>query len=278
MLLIQERPSQPRISPLSQTYISQSPRLITIPFLVTCHTSLKVAATPIEDLTAREKNSSNALGPRNPDIIPHHLDYAPDFSKDAFIPWPTDTNPDGSNISTENWRGTKIFGWDGCNVKQQKILVETFQHFHKLANQEALWKDIDWNAPAARDIWGHATDDRKAVLDSVKLQIKQIFESVQQVYDRNWWAPPYTPILEPPSPPPGSNAPAPAPPPPKTGPPSPPGSVSKPNLHGPGCDDCLGNIGSSDCKAKDLQCLIGQCKNDKSCQECKIDCAGVGQE
>lgn len=45
-----------------------------------------------------------------PSTIPHPPDCAPDFSKDLFPPFPNVHNPDRSNISTEKWRGTYLFG------------------------------------------------------------------------------------------------------------------------------------------------------------------------
>ncbi|KAL8637973.1 MAG: hypothetical protein Q9228_004832, partial [Teloschistes exilis] len=169
-----------------------------LPWILLRHTCRTVLSTHVESTTLLYTDTPSAPRRRDSDIIPHPLDYAPDFSKDLFPPWPPVTNPDGPNISTENWRGTKIFGWKGCELDDQKILVETFADFHKLASQEALWKNIDWDSAAAKDIWGHATDEKKMLLDNIKPQIKQVFEAVQQIYDKNWWVPPYTPIFEPP--------------------------------------------------------------------------------
>lgn len=146
-------------------------------------------ATPVK------RDIPDALRPRQSEATPHPLDYAPDFSHDPYPPYPNVYNNDGSNITTENWRGTKLFGWKGCDPEEQKIIVETMQHFHKLADQKALWDNIDWDSPAAKEIWGHGAGD-KAVFDNVKLQIKRIYEAAQQVYDKNWWVPPY--IYDPP--------------------------------------------------------------------------------
>ena len=51
-------------------------------------------------------------------------------------------NADASNVSVENWRGTKLFGWKGCDKYERRIIIETMKDFHTLANQEALWKEI----------------------------------------------------------------------------------------------------------------------------------------
>ena len=129
--------------------------------------NLPVNASPIQ------QDLPDALKPRQSEAKPHPLDYGPDFSKDPFPPYPDVMNPDGSNITVENWRGVRLFGWKGCDSGAQSIIVETMKHFHTLADQKALWKDIDWDPPAARDIWGHSDDPRKAVLDNIKPQIKR---------------------------------------------------------------------------------------------------------
>lgn len=151
---------------------------------------VRVDAVPVEG------SEPTPLRYRDAEATPNPLDYAPDFSKDPYPPYPPVKNDDGSEISIENWRGTKLFGWKGCEPEEQKIIVETFQHFHKLADNKALYDSIDWVSQAAKEIWGHSTDDRKAVQDDRKKQIKQIFEAAQQVYGKNWWVPPY--IYDPP--------------------------------------------------------------------------------
>ena len=42
----------------------------------------------------------------------------------------------------------------------------------ELACCEGLYKNIDWDSRAAREIWGHGTDN-KAIPDDVKDQIKR---------------------------------------------------------------------------------------------------------
>ena len=102
--------------------------------LISSSAILHVTATPLHG------ELPDALKPRQSEAKPHPLDYAPDFSKDTFPPYPDVRNPDGSNITVENWRGTRLFGWKGCDKGAQSIIVETMEHFHKLANQEALGK------------------------------------------------------------------------------------------------------------------------------------------
>ena len=134
--------------------------------LVVSNFLVSTVATPVR------RDVPDALRPRQSAATPHPLDYAPDFSKDPFPPWPNVYNDDGSNITTENWRGTKLFGWKGCDKDEQNIIVEAMQQFYKLAQQEALWKEINWNSQAAKEIWGHGTGN-KEILDNVKLKIKR---------------------------------------------------------------------------------------------------------
>ncbi|KAL9634043.1 MAG: hypothetical protein Q9164_004325 [Protoblastenia rupestris] len=51
---------------------------------------------------------------------------------------------------------------------------------------------------------------------------------------------------------------------------------TEPDMSSPACEECLTNNGSSDCPAPDLTCLQDQCRADKSCQECGVDCSTVG--
>ncbi|KAL8747440.1 MAG: hypothetical protein Q9190_000701 [Brigantiaea leucoxantha] len=155
--------------------------------LIGCFLALYVGATPI----AKDIELPDALLPRQSKANPNPLDYAPDFSKDPFPPYPAVKNPDGSLIEPKNWRGTRLFGWKGCDGSAKDIIIEAFNDVHKIASQEGLYKNVDWNSQAAREIWGHGTGN-KAIPDNVKDQIKQIYQSVEQVYDR-WWTPPFGP-------------------------------------------------------------------------------------
>ena len=129
---------------------------------------LSVAAVPIVEGDA----GPASVRSRDSTSIPNPLDYAPDTSKDEFPPYPPIRNTDGSNITAQNLRGVRLFGWRGCSSPDVKTISESFDDFEKLAKQEALWKDIDWNSPAAKEIWGHGTGN-KGVSDERKTQIKR---------------------------------------------------------------------------------------------------------
>lgn len=181
-------------------------------FFSTLLYSLLISHSAAIPVTPVEGKVPTPLQERQSPATPHPLDYAPDFSKDPFPPYPPVYNEDGSNITVENWRGTKLFGWKGCKDPEKEIIVQAFKDFVALAQQKELCDNIDWNSPAALEIWGHSTDDRKAVQDDRKKQIKrkyldrltecrlilnlEIYEAAQQIYDKNWWVPPY--IYDPP--------------------------------------------------------------------------------
>lgn len=125
--------------------------------------ALCVVAVPVFEKDAEP----NIIHQRDSSSAPNPLDYAPDISKDEFPPYPPIQNSDGSNITAQNLRGVKLFGWTGCSSSDVKTISDAYDDFQTLAKQEALWKNIDWNSQAAKDIWGHGggntavTDDRK---------------------------------------------------------------------------------------------------------------------
>lgn len=139
-----------------------------IPFIFLFHGLISSDAILYVITTPVQRDIPDALRPRQSEATLHPLDCAPDFSQDSYPPRPEVTKPDGSNIAVENLRGTRLFGWKGCDSGAREIIVETMKHFHTLADQEALWKDIDWDSPAAKEIWGHTPDGKKVVLDNIK--------------------------------------------------------------------------------------------------------------
>jgi hypothetical protein len=113
----------------------------------------------------------------------------PDWSKDKFPPYPSMTNADGSNITVENLRGTRLFGWKGCEVDDTKAIAAAFDDFYKLASP--LASNIDWASEVAEDFWGKNTGNNK-VPEYRRTQIQQIFRAQQQMYAIGWHLlPPY---------------------------------------------------------------------------------------
>src|SRR5215472_14675882 len=64
--------------------------------------------------------------------------FAPDYSQDPFPPYPPLQNPDGSNITIENLRGTRLYGWTDCGVNERNDITEAWNDFHTLASQPAV--------------------------------------------------------------------------------------------------------------------------------------------
>lgn len=107
----------------------------------------------------------------------------PNWSKDKFPPYPSMTNVDGSNITVENLRGTRLYGWKGCEVDDMKDIAAAFDDFYKLASPLAY--NIDWASEVAEDFWGN-----NKVPDYRRTQIQQIFRAQQQMYAIGWHLPP----------------------------------------------------------------------------------------
>lgn len=128
-----------------------------------------VTAVPILENDAADINS---IFSRDNASVPNPLDYAPDMSGDEFPPYPSMSNSDGSNITAQNLRGVRLFGWKGCSTPDVKTISDAFDDFEKIATIEALYKNIDWTAQAATDIWGHGSGN-KAVTDARKAQIQR---------------------------------------------------------------------------------------------------------
>jgi hypothetical protein len=82
------------------------------------------------------------------------LEFGVDYTKDPFPPYPAVTNPDGTNISALNLRGTRLYGWKGCDVSEEKIIAQTYNDFYTLAQQPSLYKNLDFSSAASREFWG----------------------------------------------------------------------------------------------------------------------------
>jgi hypothetical protein len=65
-----------------------------------------------------------------------------------------------------------------------------------------------------------------------------------------------------------------------TPPPDPPSTTTQPppetTTDKAACDTCSSNLGASDCKADDVQCLIDQCNKDNDCKKCGTPCDQYG--
>jgi hypothetical protein len=97
------------------------------------------------------------------------FDFAPDYSKDKFPPYPPLAGPDG-RIVIENLRGTRLYGWKGCEAKETNLITEAWDDFHKLADQLEVSNNIGFNEQSAREFWG-ASSGRNALSQDTKKQI-----------------------------------------------------------------------------------------------------------
>jgi hypothetical protein len=93
------------------------------------------------------------------------------------------TNLDGTNITTQNLRGTRLYGWKGCDVSEAKAIAEAYVDFQKLASP--LASNIDWASKTAEDFWGNDKGMHR-LPDDRRRQIQQIFQAQQQMYAIGW--------------------------------------------------------------------------------------------
>jgi hypothetical protein len=79
-------------------------------------------------------------------------DVGPDWSNDPFPPYPPLTDDKGNLIDAQNLRGTRLFGFNGCDSKAQTIIHSTYDDFYKLSHQNGLSANIAWKEEAAKDM------------------------------------------------------------------------------------------------------------------------------
>ncbi|PIA96168.1 hypothetical protein CB0940_10524 [Cercospora beticola] len=166
-------------------------------FICISYNILVISATPItagswqlhqhSELYAGSRRAEGSSASSGSQL--HPLDYAPDFSKDPFPPYPPVHQLDGSNYTADNWRNTRLFGFRGCGEDEQFAIIEAWDDFYTLAQQKGLYQNTDWNSQAAREIWGHSS--ATPISDEIKNQIQHIYQSAQQMYDGWFWPPDY---------------------------------------------------------------------------------------
>ncbi|KAI0529773.1 hypothetical protein GGR58DRAFT_526027 [Xylaria digitata] len=116
--------------------------------------------------------------------------YAPNFADDPVPPYPPLKNADGSDISIENLRGTRLFGWEQCD-DNWKPIADAWKEFNGLVSQDGVKSKIDWNSVAVSELFGGTG---AAIPDDRKKSIQQIFDAASQM-----WTYTFTDILNPPS-------------------------------------------------------------------------------
>jgi hypothetical protein len=93
----------------------------------------------------------------NPDSLTV-WDYGPDYYRDEVLPYPPLKNTDGSNITIDKIRGTRLFGWTGCGDKWSQM-SDSWNEFHDIVKEEDIYKNMDWRGKPARDFWGGSSKE-----------------------------------------------------------------------------------------------------------------------
>jgi hypothetical protein len=94
-------------------------------------------------------------------------DVAPDLSKYKFDPYPPLKDDKGNQFDAANVRGTRLFGYDGCDSQATKIINAAYDDFYKLSHLDGLYKNFNWKGQAAKEFWGSDVSP-KAPLDDVR--------------------------------------------------------------------------------------------------------------
>jgi hypothetical protein len=102
------------------------------------------------------------LGSSQPLSIPSG---SPDYSNDTFPPYPPLTDP-----TVQNFRGTRLFGWNGCGASEVSIITEAYNDMYKISNLPSNYQNIDWQSSAAKEFFGPRSGQYK-LTDDVKTQI-----------------------------------------------------------------------------------------------------------
>jgi hypothetical protein len=136
--------------------------LISLPLQANTSISQTPSLKPHETLTKSAPKSTSVTV----------WDYAPDFAKDHIPPYPSLKKPDGSNLTIESVRGAHLFGWKGCTNEEANEISTAYNDFYTLAQQPALYNNIDWNNRAATDFWGPAKGKHR-VPDNTRKEIQR---------------------------------------------------------------------------------------------------------
>jgi len=99
-------------------------------------------------------------------------EYSPNYSNDTFPPYPPLTHANGTNIDVQALRGTRLYGWKGCEVQEQKDLAQAYDDFYKLAQQTEVYNNIVWDDQAAKEFFGPAFGVNK-IPDARRKQIQR---------------------------------------------------------------------------------------------------------
>ena len=130
--------------------------------------------------------SSISLAVADPDPV---WDYAPNFASDPIPPYPDLKNPDGTNISVDSLRGVHLFGWKGCTNEEANEIATAYNDFYTLAQQPAVYNNIDWTSPAATDFWGPASGPNAVPADTrkeIQRESARTFNNGLVMFEASW--------------------------------------------------------------------------------------------
>jgi hypothetical protein len=90
---------------------------------------------------------------------------SPNYTNDPFPPYPSLTDP-----TVLNFRGTRLFGWNGCLGPEVADITEAYNDMYKISNLAANYQNIDWSSVAAKEFFGPQSG-KYQLTDDVKTQI-----------------------------------------------------------------------------------------------------------
>jgi len=100
-------------------------------------------------------------------------DVAPDLSKYEFDPYPPLKDDQGNQIDTANVRGTRLFGYEGCDRPAKDAINTAYDDFYKLSHLDGLYANFDWKGQAAREFWGSDVAPKAPLNDGTKEEIRR---------------------------------------------------------------------------------------------------------
>jgi len=100
-------------------------------------------------------------------------DVAPDLSKYEFDPYPPLKDDRGNQIDAANVRGTRLFGYEGCDRPAKDAINTAYDDFYKLSHLDGLYANFDWKGQAAREFWGSDVAPKAPLNDGTKEEIRR---------------------------------------------------------------------------------------------------------
>lgn len=102
-------------------------------------------------------------------------DVAPDLSKYKFDPYPPLKDDKGNQLDAANVRGTRLFGYEGCDSPAKDAINAAYNDFYKLSHLDGLYANFDWKGQAAREVWGSEVSQKAPLNDERKEEIQLMY-------------------------------------------------------------------------------------------------------